>query len=133
LYKTVHIICGTPGRVLDLAEKGCAKLKKCKMVVMDEADKLLSPDFVPIIEQILAYTHKDRQVLLYSATFPRAINVFAKKWLNNPVMVNLMDSLTLRGVTQFYCYLKENQKVHCLHTLFKKLSIKQCIIFCSSR
>lgn len=49
-----------------------------------------------------------------------------------PVLVNLMSNLTLHGVTQYYCYLKESQKVHCLYTLFKKLQIKQCIIFCSS-
>ena len=69
-YQRVDIVVATPGRVLDLAGKGVCDLSKCPMLVMDEADKLLSPEFVPIIEQILEFFPAQRQVMLFSATFP---------------------------------------------------------------
>jgi ATP-dependent RNA helicase DDX6/DHH1 len=76
LNETVHIIVGTPGRILDLAGKGVADLSDCPTFVMDEADKLLSPEFTPIIEQLLQFLPKDRQVMLFSATFPMIVKSF---------------------------------------------------------
>lgn len=52
--------------------------------------------------------------------------------MTNPYEINLMDELTLRGITQYYCFVEEKQKVHCLNTLFSKLQINQSIIFCNS-
>lgn len=132
LYQTVHILVGTPGRVLDLAEKGVAKLDQCEMLVMDEADKLLSPEFQPLIEQIIGFAAPQRQILLFSATFPVTVKSFKDKFLKRPYEINLMDQLTLRGVTQYYAFVEEKQKVHCLNTLFSKLQINQSIIFCNS-
>ncbi|KAJ3055454.1 DExD/H-box ATP-dependent RNA helicase dhh1 [Rhizophlyctis rosea] len=132
LGQSVHILVGTPGRVLDLAGKGVADLSQCSMLVMDEADKLLSPEFQPIIEQLISFFPKSRQILLYSATFPMIVKHFKDKFLTKPYEINLMDELTLRGVTQFYAYVEERQKVHCLNTLFSKLQINQSIIFCNS-
>ena len=132
LYDVVHILCGTPGRILDLANKGVADLSKCSTVVLDEADKLLSPDFQSTLEELLNHTQENRQVLLFSATFPVTIKSFAAKHVPNPYEINLMDELTLKGVTQYYAYVEERQKVHCLNTLFNKLEINQSIIFCNS-
>lgn len=132
LNDTVHIVVGTPGRVLDLAGKGVADFSECTTFVMDEADKLLSPEFTPIIEQLLSYFPKNRQISLYSATFPLIVKNFMDKHLNKPYEINLMDELTLRGVTQYYAFVDESQKVHCLNTLFSKLQINQSIIFCNS-
>ncbi|BGP16063.1 hypothetical protein JCM10213_006801 [Rhodosporidiobolus nylandii] len=132
LGETVHILVGTPGRILDLAGKGIADLSECPMFVMDEADKLLSPEFTPVIEQLLSFMPKERQVMLFSATFPLIVKDFKDKWMRKPYEINLMDELTLRGVTQYYAFLEERQKVHCLNTLFSKLQINQSIIFCNS-
>lgn len=101
-------------------------------VVLDEADKLLSPDFQSTLEELLNHTQESRQVLLFSATFPVTIKSFAAKHVPNPYEINLMDELTLKGVTQYYAYVEERQKVHCLNTLFNKLEINQSIIFCNS-
>jgi len=60
LYKPVHILVGTPGRILDLTNKGVCNLSKCEMLIMDEADKLLSPEFQPLIERLLAHMPKDK-------------------------------------------------------------------------
>ncbi|KAG6817107.1 hypothetical protein H0H87_012628 [Tephrocybe sp. NHM501043] len=132
LSDTVHVLVGTPGRILDLAGKNVADLSECPVFVMDEADKLLSPEFSPVMEQLLAYLPEDRQVMLFSATFPMIVKDFKDKHMKSPYEINLMDELTLRGVTQYYAYVEERQKVHCLNTLFSKLQINQSIIFCNS-
>lgn len=132
LYQTVHIVVATPGRIVDLAGKGVAKLNNCTTLVMDEADKLLSPEFQPIIEQLIGFLPSDRQIMLYSATFPVTVKEFKDRWLRKPYVINLMDELTLKGVTQYYAFVEEKQKVHCLNTLFSKLRINQSIIFCNS-
>ena len=111
---------------------------------MDEADKLLSPEFTPVMEQLLSYLPESRQVMLFSATFPMIVKDFKvrlnqtflmtyrvllilfgsqEKHMNSPYEINLMDELTLRGVTQYYAFVEERQKVHCLNTLFSKVTI----------
>uniref|UniRef100_A0A7N9AME5 RNA helicase n=1 Tax=Mastacembelus armatus TaxID=205130 RepID=A0A7N9AME5_9TELE len=138
LDETVHVVIATPGRLLDLIKKGVAKVDKVQMMVMDEADKLLSQDFVVLIEDIISFLAKNRQILLYSATFPISVQKFMvsrrliAKHLQKPYEINLMEELTLKGITQFYAYVTERQKVHCLNTLFSRLQINQSIIFCNS-
>ena len=139
LGESVNVLVGTPGRILDLAGKGVADLSECPVFVMDEADKLLSPEFAPVMEQLLSYLPKERQVMLFSATFPMIVKDFKvlfpvfntnrrlmtwiqDKHMKSPHEINLMDELTLRGVTQFYAFVEERQKVHCLNTLFSKVS-----------
>jgi ATP-dependent RNA helicase DDX6/DHH1 len=132
LHSVVHILVATPGRVLDLAKKKVADLSKCTFMVMDEADKLLSPEFQPLVEQIIEFTPDERQILLFSATFPITVKDFKERFLRKPYEINLMEELTLKGVTQYYAFVEERQKVHCLNTLFSKLQINQSIIFCNS-
>ncbi|CAL5069076.1 unnamed protein product [Urochloa decumbens] len=132
LHQPVHLLVGTPGRILDLTKKGICVLKDCSMLIMDEADKLLSPEFQPSIEQLIRYLPSNRQILMFSATFPVTVKEFKDKYLPKPYVINLMDELTLKGITQFYAFVEERQKVHCLNTLFSKLQINQSIIFCNS-
>lgn len=132
-YQPVHVLVATPGRVLDMARKDVCKLNRCRMLVMDEADKLLSQEFSPVIEQIITqHMPEDRQISLFSATFPVAVKGFRDRFLKKPFEINLMDELTLQGITQFYAFVEESKKVHCLNTLFSKLQINQSIIFCNS-
>ncbi|KAI6178002.1 RNA helicase [Aphelenchoides besseyi] len=132
LNGTVHMIIATPGRILDLMDKGVAKMEKCKMLVLDEADKLLSQDFQSMLDRLVAHLPENRQIMLFSATFPRTVATFMQKHMKNPYEINLMEELTLLGVTQYYAFVQEKQKVHCLNTLFRKLKINQAIIFCNS-
>jgi ATP-dependent RNA helicase DDX6/DHH1 len=132
LYDVVHVIIATPGRILDLMNKNLVNSSKCGMLVLDEADKLLSQDFKGMLDSIISHLPNDRQILLYSATFPLTVEHFMRKHLSKPYEINLMDELTLKGVTQYYAYVQERQKVHCLNTLFSKLQINQSIIFCNS-
>lgn len=139
LHDPVHIMVGTPGRVLDLASRRLAVFDECKVFVMDEADKMLSREFKIIIEQILKFFPQSEpgkgnayQSLLFSATFPITVKAFMHDHLYKPYEINLMDELTLKGITQFYAFVEERQKLHCLNTLFSKLQINQAIIFCNS-
>jgi len=132
LQTPVHILVGTPGRIHDLADKGVANLKDCNCIVMDEADKLLSPEFIPVLESLISKCNAHHQILMFSATFPVTVRGFKQKFLPDAYVINLMDELTLRGITQYYAFVEERQKVHCLNTLFAKLEINQSIIFCNS-
>eukprot|EP01084_Bolivina_argentea_P260874 440680_1 len=132
LYNVVHVLVATPGRVLDLADKNVANLKQCSIVVMDEADKLLSAEFQPVLEQLLNHCADKHQICLFSATFPVTVKQFKDRHIPNPYQINLMEELTLKGVSQFYAYVAERQKVHCLNTVFTKLDVNQSIIFCNS-
>ena len=72
----MHIIVATPGRILDLASKNIAKLQNCKMLVLDEVDKLLSDDFQVIVAKIIELMPKEKQISLFSATYPQSIKGF---------------------------------------------------------
>jgi ATP-dependent RNA helicase DDX6/DHH1 len=131
LQKPIHIMVGTPGRILDLAARKIANLAECNMFILDEADKLISDDFQPVILKFLGHLPKAPQFVLISATFPASVSDFLKK-VPDVIKINLMKELTLKGLTQYYAYIEEKQKLHCLNTLFSKLKIQQCIIFCNS-
>ena len=128
----VHVVVGTPGRVLDLSLKKVMNLSNCGILVLDEADKLLSQDFQKTVENIIKILPQNKQIMLFSATFPIDVRQFKEKYIKNAVMKNLMKELTLLGVTQYYTYIEEKLKLNCLHTLFQKLEINQTIIFCNT-
>lgn len=132
LLQNVQVIIATPGRILDLIENKVAKLSHCRVMVLDEADKLLSHNFEGFLDTVISFLPTDRQILLFSATFPLSVKKFKDNHLSNPYEINLMEELTLKGVTQYYAFVQERQKVHCLNTLFSKLQINQSIIFCNS-
>ncbi|XP_030035898.1 ATP-dependent RNA helicase me31b [Manduca sexta] len=132
IYQNVQVIIATPGRMIDLMDKQVAKMDQCRMLVLDEADKLLSQDFKGMLDMVISRLPKERQILLFSATFPLSVKQFMEKHLREPYEINLMEELTLKGVTQYYAFVQERQKVHCLNTLFSKLQINQSIIFCNS-
>lgn len=132
LYNPVHVLVGTPGRILDLANKRVAEFSSCKYVALDEADKLLSIDFQPIVERLLRFIPQSRQLLLFSATYPESVRGFKEKYLERASEVNLMNELTLVGLTQYYAFVEEKMKIVCLNKVFSKLQVQQSIIFCNS-
>ena len=81
LYNPVHIIVGTPGRIHDLADKKIADLSNVSTIIMDEADKLLSPEFQPVLESLISKCLPERQICLFSATFPVTVKGFKEKFL----------------------------------------------------
>ena len=93
----------------------------------------MSPEFQPSVEQLIRFLPGSRQILMFSATFPVTVKDFKDRYLQKPYVINLMDELTLKGITQFYAFVEERQKVHCLNTLFSKVcfiwTIDACILF----
>lgn len=81
----------------------------------------MSPEFQPSVEQLIRFLPSNRQILMFSATFPVTVKDFKERYLHKPYVINLMDELTLKGITQFYAFVEERQKVHCLNTLFSKV------------
>jgi ATP-dependent RNA helicase DDX6/DHH1 len=76
LSDDVHVLIGMPSHILDLAGKNIADLSECPIFVIDKANTLLSPEFSPIMEQLLSYLSKTHQVMLFSATFPLIVKDF---------------------------------------------------------
>ncbi|OAG31255.1 ATP-dependent RNA helicase DDX6/DHH1 [Nematocida displodere] len=127
-----HIIVGTPGRVLDFIEQKIISLKHCKYLICDEADKLLGTGFKEVLYSITEKLPPQRQIEMFSATFPCMVQDYVGKYMDDPVKINLMSELTLRGVKQYYAYVKKTDKLHCLKTLLSNLDVNQCFIFCNA-
>jgi ATP-dependent RNA helicase DeaD len=89
LRRGVHVVVGTPGRVLDLLNQGALWLDRVRFLVLDEADEMLDRGFAPDVERIIARTTPDRQTALFSATVPAWVKQTATKHLNNPVTVTI--------------------------------------------
>ncbi|KAM0672694.1 putative ATP-dependent RNA helicase ddx6 [Ordospora colligata] len=127
-----HVMIGTPGRIVDLIEKKVGTLSKKVMLVFDEADKLLDISFAKIIARLLELMPQNRQIMLYSATFPYFIAGFMKKYMHSPLCINLMTELVPIGIKQFYVHVKLMDKLVCLNSLLTKTSgINQCVVFCN--
>lgn len=127
----VHILVATTGRAESIAKLGF--LRDVKVCALDEADKLFAPNCIQQTEMILTQCLPHNcQKLLFSATFPQAMANDLRRLLPNAEMVNTMDDITLRGVTQHYIVVEEKDKLRCLKQLLDLLQIDQCIIFCCS-
>ncbi|KAG4072292.1 hypothetical protein HA402_004224 [Bradysia odoriphaga] len=130
---TIQVIIATPGHILDLMDKEVAEMSQCKILVLDEADKLLSQDFRGMLDRVIMKLPKERQILLFSATFPLSVKNFMKRHLKEPYEINLMEELTLKGVTQYYAFVEGHRKVIFLDTLLSELRIVKAIFFCNSK
>ena len=133
IYQSIHILIGTPGRILDLLTKKISKFLTYNTFILDEADKLLSNEFFGVVEKInTLFLNESKQTLLFSATFPLIIKDIKDKIMKNPFEINLMEELNLWSISQYYAFMSEAKKVYCVNSLLKLLRINQCVIFCSS-
>ncbi|KAJ5066383.1 atp-dependent RNA helicase ddx6-related [Anaeramoeba ignava] len=133
LKKTVHVLVCTIGKLHNFASEGILDLSNVSVLIMDEADKLLTEiDSRSKIEDVMKLCPQKKQTLLFSATFPFEIQSFIEGNLHQVKYVNTMDGLTLLGVKQYYVSLNEDQKIICLNNLFSSLQINQSVIFCNT-
>jgi ATP-dependent RNA helicase DDX6/DHH1 len=117
LQQPVHILVGTPGRVLDLAStKNLADLSKCRMIALDEADKLLSAEFQCVAENLIMLLPRDRQILMFSATFPVTVKSFRDKWLRSPYEINLVCGFCFFFLLFCFFFLQKNKQKTDTHT-----------------
>jgi translation initiation factor 4A len=130
----VHIIVGTPGRVLDMVNKSILKLTTLKIFVLDEADEMLSRGFLDSIKQVISYIPETCQIALFSATMPKDIVAITNKFMNNPAKILVKkEELTLEGIRQYYIPMKKEWKLEILLNLYKMMEITQAIIYCNSK
>jgi superfamily II DNA/RNA helicase len=104
LKSGVDVVVGTPGRLLDLADQGYLDLGHCKVLVLDEADKMLDLGFLPDVEKLIGLTPELRQTMLFSATMPAAVVSLARRYLRQPVNVRAEspdDTQTVPTTSQF--------------------------------
>ena len=135
LKKTVpHIIVGCPGRVYDMMRRNHISGRSIKLIVIDEADEMLSSGFKEQIYKIFQYFNNDIQVALFSATLPEDIYFITEKFMRDPVKITVKtEQLTLEGISQYFVALDDDkQKYATLKDLFGSISMSQCIIYCNS-
>jgi len=129
-----HIIIGCPGRIIDMMKRQIINGYNIKIVVIDEADEMLSQGFLEEIKNIISQVSIDSQIALFSATLPSNIHEITDKFMKNPVNIIVKsESLTLEGIKLFYIALKDDhQKYSTLKDLYQLISVSQCIIYCNS-
>jgi len=129
-----HVICGCPGRVFDMMRRDKITSKKIKLIILDEADEMLSAGFKDQVYNIFQYLKADVQVVLSSATLPESLNAIIGKIMREPIKIKVKrEMLTLEGIKQYFIGVDDDrQKYATLKDLFSYLSIAQCIIYCNS-
>ncbi|RLD47130.1 MAG: ATP-dependent helicase [Bacteroidetes bacterium] len=134
LKRGVHIVVGTPGRVLDLVKRRILKLQDVKWLVLDEADEMLNMGFKDDLDAILETTSKDRQTLLFSATLPKGIIQISKNYMNNPHQIAVAKAnLGADTVDHHYYQVSARDKYSALKRIADMNPNIYAIIFCRTR
>ena len=130
LRRGVHVIVGTPGRIMDHLEKGTLDLTELRFLVLDEADEMLNMGFADDVETILADTPADKNVALFSATMPAQIRRISKKYLRDPAEVTVKNKTTTApNVTHRYLMVSYPQKVDALTRILEVENFEGMIVF----
>jgi len=136
-----HVIVGTPGRVLDLMDKGAIKTGNVRMFVIDEADEMLDSGFQDQFRDILKLLPEEAQIVLLSATMPQSCLDMTTKFMRDPIKVLIKkEEVTLEGISQYYVSCNSNQnvpvyeqKVDALQDLYSELSVAQSVVFVNKK
>jgi translation initiation factor 4A len=132
---TPHIIIGCPGRILYCVQQKSISLDDLKLVVLDEADELMSEGFVDQMYDIIRSLNSATKIAVFSATLPDNIRPIVNQLFTTPPMEILVkrDDLTLEGIAQYYVAVSDNiQKYEVLKNIYSEINIRQCIIYCNS-
>ncbi|MDN4173207.1 DEAD/DEAH box helicase [Nocardioides sp. SOB77] len=130
LRRGVHVVVGTPGRIMDHLEKGTLDLSELRFLVLDEADEMLNMGFAEDVETILASTPEDKNVALFSATMPAQIRRLSKSYLRDPQEITVKaSSTTAANITQRYLLVSYPQKVDALTRILEVENFEGMIVF----
>ncbi len=130
LRRGVHVVVGTPGRIMDHLEKGTLDLGHLRFLVLDEADEMLNMGFAEDVETILADTPEDKQVALFSATMPAQIRRLSKQYLHDPVEIKVESrTKTAANIRQRYLLVSYPQKVDALTRILEVENFEGMIVF----
>ena len=134
LRRGVHVVVGTPGRVIDHLEKGSLDLSKIKTMVLDEADEMLRMGFIDDVETILQKTPESRQTALFSATMPSAIKRIATTYLRDPDLITVAAKTgTADNIRQRYWLVSGMQKLDALTRILEAENFDGMIIFARTK
>ncbi len=130
----VHIVIGTPGRIMDHMERRTINLEKVTIAVLDEADRMLDMGFRDDIEMILSKLSSDRQTMLFSATMPAEIRQLGERYQKDPVFLKVVPKeLTVPTIDQYYYEVRDSAKLEALSRLLDMHNFKLSIVFCNTK
>ena len=134
LNGNIHIVVGTPGRIIDLMKRNVLKLASVQIVVLDEADRMLDMGFLEDVEYILYKTPRDRQTSLFSATIDDQVMRICNKYMRNPEKILVSkDEIAVTSMKQFYLIINQHGKFEALCNILRQDSVEKAIIFCRTR
>jgi ATP-dependent RNA helicase DeaD len=134
LQRTVHIVVGTPGRVIDHIQRGTLVLDHVSFVVLDEADRMLDMGFIEDIDFILGRTPSDRQTAMFSATMPDEILSLAARHMYNPEKILVSrDEIAVEEIEQMYRQVDPERKFQALCDILNNQTVQRALIFCSTK
>jgi ATP-dependent RNA helicase DeaD len=134
LKSGVHIVVGTPGRMIDHLKRGTLNLRSVKIVVLDEADRMLDMGFIDDIEYILSKVPANRQTSLFSATIDQSVMNVCNRYMKNPEKILVSkDEIALTQIAQYYMVVNPRSKFEILCNILDKNRIERAIIFCRTR
>ena len=134
LHRGVHIVVGTPGRIIDHLKRRTLNLSSTKVVVLDEADRMLDMGFIEDINYILAQVPKNRQMSLFSATIDKSVMKICHKYMLNPEKILVSkDEIALEQLSQYYMVVNSRNKIDYLLNMLKENNLEKAIIFCNTR
>lgn len=134
LERGVHIVVGTPGRIIDLMERGTLDLSHVKILVLDEADRMLDMGFIEDIDYILRRLPTNRQTSLFSATIDNNVMSVCNKYMRNPEKILVSkDEIALTQISQYYIVVNPANKLEALCNILDENHIRRAIIFCRTR
>jgi ATP-dependent RNA helicase DeaD len=134
LQRGADVVIGTPGRVIDLIGRGALDLRSIRMVVLDEADRMLDIGFRPDIEKILRRCPKERQTLLLSATVAPPVERLARTYMREPEVMDFSPKgMTVETIEQFYFTVEQERKFDLLVRLLQREEPEQAIVFCRTK
>jgi ATP-dependent RNA helicase DeaD len=134
LASGIHIVVGTPGRIIDLMERRVLNLSSVRIVVLDEADRMLDMGFTEDVEYILSKTPKDRQTSLFSATIENSVMRVCNRYMKNPEKILVSkDEIALTQMKQLYTVVNQAGKFGTLCDILNDDRVDKAIIFCRTR
>jgi ATP-independent RNA helicase DbpA len=129
----VHIIVGTPGRVLKHIKKNILSLEDIDTLVLDEADRMLDMGFSDEIDEIIHYVPEQRQTLLFSATFPKEILKLSRNIQTEATNIQIADEAAHTQITEYFYEMDDSDKLNTLTKLFAHYQVKNALIFSNTK